>query len=263
MAIRVYCMPMTGESMIEVMLSSNPPNAAIMVPKPKQRARTLLMRTPMSSGGVRVLGRGPDGLPGTRAHQEDIKGRAENHRDDEGDDAVCREDGPQQIDRKSEVRIALDRRPPDNEGDILDDEEKTEGCEHGIALEDRGRFGGSPQTVIEYAIDDKADGKEERGADNHRKQRGDARPGEERPGAKGAQHDKLAVGYVQYPGHAVLQAEADSNEGVYAAREQAADRYVEEPHNHDKSLLNPVSKALLKEDPAPRLHSRHRSSPLP
>ena len=49
MAIRVYCMPMTGVSMIEVMLSSNPPKAAIMVPKPKQRAKTLLMRTPMSS----------------------------------------------------------------------------------------------------------------------------------------------------------------------------------------------------------------------
>ena len=77
---------------------------------------------------------------------------------------------------------------------------------------------------------------------NHRNQRSDARHGEERPGAKGAQHDELAMGDVQDPGHAVLQAEADGNEGVDAAREQAADRYVEEPHDHDKSLLNLVSR---------------------
>ena len=161
---------------------------------------------------------------------------------------------------------------PDDQSKILHDEEQTEGCEHGVAFEDRGRFGRSPQRGIEYAIDDKADGKKERGAEKHRNQRGDTGTGEERPGAKSTQHDKLAVGYVQNPGHTILQAEANSNEGEYAAREQAANRYVQEPHNHNRYLRCfassklSVPKPFRPADPFFRnveVHSTNRLSPSP
>ncbi len=263
MAMRVYCMPMTGASMMEVMLRSNPPNAAIMDAQAEAERQNPVDAYAHELRGVRVLGRCPDCLPRARAHEEGVESRAENHGDNEGDDAVCRKDGPQHVDREREVRIALHRGPPDEEGDILDDEEQTEGREHGVALEDRSRCRRRPQRVVEDAIDHITDGEEKGGADNHRKKRGDAGFGEERPGAEGPQHNELAVGYVQNPGHAVLEAEAHRNEGEYTAREQAADHYIEDAYkNHDDSSSALVSRASP-QGTHMRLSCREGSSKLP
>ena len=74
--------------------------------------------------------------------------------------------------------------------------------------------------------------KDNRAGNDHRKQWIDVQLRVEHPGDHGAQHDEFAVGDVQNPGDAVLQAQPHGNQGVNPAQYQAGDQNIQERNQH-------------------------------
>ncbi len=76
-----------------------------------------------------------------------------------------------------------------------------------------------------------------RTADGQRDQRVNSKLGIQPPGADSPEHYKLAVSDVQHPGHTVLQAQPDGDEGKDAALQQTTDHYVQKRYKQNIASL--------------------------
>ena len=87
-----------------------------------------------------------------------------------------------------------------------------------------------------------ARGKGDRRADQHGEQRRRPQPIECEEGAEARQHQELAVGEVQHTRYAVLQIEADRDQRIDAADDQAREQEIE--HYHTTGTASGLKRSL-------------------
>ena len=247
-AFRVYSTPMVALKEMNV-LTSMPDTAASAPPAANASAEYLPHVDADQAGSDRIDGDGAQGRAeaGVAQHQE----QGESHRAgaEEGEQPIQRDCRAEHVHGRRQEAVAAQIAAPVHQRQALEHEEQAEGDEHDVGVERVLVRRAADQRDHQVLVDQPVDREGDRHADEQAQQRIELPQHDREEGGERAAHEELAVGEIQNARHAVLQVQAERDQPVHPAEEQAVEEDFEQDHASPPGNKRTGQAELLRPDP--------------